>query len=153
MVRVRRLRKRGFTLMEVLLVAGILAILAAFAVPQLFKRSEKAKIDLSKAAVGRNGNIGTSLEHYRLDVGRYPDTDEGLAALYRAPSGTEKWQGPYLDNPPSVEQLVDPWGNPFGYKSPGEVNETSYDLWCYGPDGQDDGGRAGSDDIKNWAER
>ncbi|MBI4719233.1 MAG: type II secretion system major pseudopilin GspG [Planctomycetes bacterium] len=147
-------RRSGFTLIEVMLVAGILALLAAFVVPRLFSQAEKAKIDLAKAAVLRNGSIGKGLEAYKWDMGRYPDTDEGLAALYQPKSkrsDESRYDGPYMEG--SFEQLKDPWANAYSYRCPGEVNEDSYDVWSWGPDGKDDGGKEGSDDIKNWVEK
>ncbi|RJP31842.1 MAG: type II secretion system protein GspG [Phycisphaerales bacterium] len=155
MKRIRRdRRRRAFTLLEVLLVAGILALLAAFAVPALMKQADKAKIGIATAAVGRNGPIAKGLDNFRFDIGRYPDTSEGLAALFKAPSGLDdegKWKGPYIEGTP--EELRDPWDNEYEYKSPGEVNESSYDLWSRGLDGKDDGGKEGSDDIKNWRDK
>jgi len=153
MRRQNRARRSAFTLIEVLLVAGILALLAAFAIPKLFSQAEGAKIDLTKAAIGRNGPIAKGLESYKWDVGKYPDTDEGLQALFEPKDsrGDERYKGPYLEG--SYEELTDSWGNPFEYRSPGEVNEEKYDLWSKGPNREDDGGRAGSDDIKNWIEK
>lgn len=148
-----RQRKSGFTLIEVLLVAGILALLAAFAIPRLFSQAQKAKIDLAKAAVGRNGPIGKALEAYKWDMGQYPDSDEGLRAIFtpKARHDNEQYNGPYLEG--VYEELKDPWGNPYEYRSPGDVNEDSFDLWSRGPDMEDDGGKEGSDDIKNWFEQ
>ncbi len=144
-------RRSAFTLMEVLLVAGILALLAAFAIPRLFGLAEKARIDLAKAAVGRNGPIAKSLDAYKWDMGRFPDTDEGIDALLQSKQevDNERYDGPYLDN----DVIRDPWGNPFEYRSPGEIHEEGYDLWSRGPDGLDDEGKEDSDDIKNWIEK
>ncbi len=149
----RKKQRRAFTLLEVLLVAGILALLAAFAVPALLKQGENARIDIVKAQIGRTSGLGEALDLFRFNVGRYPETSEGLAALYKPPSGLDdsqqsKWKGPYMKGSP--DNLRDPWGNEYTYKSPGDVNEGSYDLWSRGPDGKDDGGKDGSDDIKNW---
>jgi len=148
------IRKRsGFTLIEVLLVAGILALLAAFAVPRLFGQAQQARVKIAQAAVGRNGPISKGLESYKWSMGKYPDTDEGLAALFvpKTAARDEKYDGPYMEG--VIEELKDPWGNPFQYKSPGDVNEEGFDLYSMGPDGQDDGGKEGSDDVKNWIER
>ena len=144
-------RRSAFTLMEVLLVAGILALLAAFAIPRLFGLAEKARIDLAKAAVGRNGPIAKALDTYKWDMGRFPDTDEGIDALLQSKQEVdeERYDGPYLDN----DVIRDPWGNPFEYRSPGEIHEDGYDLWSRGPDGLDDEGKEDSDDIKNWIEK
>ncbi len=145
-------RTRAFTLIEVLLVAGILALLAAFAIPRLFQQATEAKINIAKAEIGRNGGLGKGLETYKWDMGKYPESDEGLAALY-APKGTkgENYKGPYIDG--YFEEKKDPWGKPYRYKCPGQFNEESYDLWSSGPDGEDSEGKAGSDDIKNWIEK
>lgn len=151
MRRVRR--KRGFTLMEILLVVGILALLAAFVVPNLITAGDQAKIDITKAAIGGNGNIATALLRYRQDVGTFPETDEGLAALFEKPNSVEEeregeiWKGAYLEGSP--EDLRDPWKREYQYKCPGDVNEKGYDLWSMGPDGKD----GTDDDIKNWREK
>ncbi len=152
-MRKRNRRRSGFTLIEVLLVAGILALLAAFAIPRLFDQADQAKVKLAEAAVGRNGPIGKSLENYKWDMGLYPSSDEGLAALFQPKTNVadDRYRGPYLEG--SFEQLRDPWGEPFQYRSPGDVNDTSYDLWCMGQNREDDGGKGGSDDIKNWIEK
>ena len=144
-------RRSAFTLIEVLLVAGILALLAAFAIPRLMGQAEKAKVQLAKAAVGRNGPIAKALDAYKWDMGRYPDTDEGIEALMQPKNQVddERYGGPYLEN----DKISDPWGNPFEYRSPGEVHEDGYDLWSTGPDLKNDSGKEGSDDVKNWVEK
>jgi len=143
---------RAFTLIEVLLVAGILALLAAFAIPKLFSQAQTAKIQLASAAVGRNGPIAKGLEAYKWDMGKYPDTDEGLAGMY-APKGAkgENYKGPYMEG--TIEELKDPWSKPFQYRSPGQFNEEHFDLWSMGPDQIDDEGKSGTDDVKNWMEK
>ena len=148
-----RRRKAGFTLIEVLLVAGILALLAAFAIPRLFSQAERAKMDIARAAVGRNGPIAKALESYKWALGQYPDTDEGLRALFTPKDrhDDERYSGPYLEG--TYQELKDPWNQPYEYRAPGEVNEDSYDLWSMGPNVKDDGGKEGSDDIKNWIEQ
>lgn len=146
-------RRSAFTLMELLLVTGILAVLAAFAIPNLMKQGDKAKNDLARAAVKRNGAIAKALDAYKWDMGAYPETDEGLAALFKKGGDVddESYNGPYLEG--TFEELKDPWGSPFEFRSPGDVNEDSYDLWSRGKDKKDDGGKEGSDDIKNWVEK
>lgn len=144
----RRSVRRGFTLLEILIVVGILALIAAFAVPGLMKAQSSAKVKLAESAVGNNGIIANALKRYFLDVGKYPDTDEGLEALYKRPNSidedSKKWQGPYMENDP--EELLDPWQEEYIYESPGKYNEDAFDLSSKGPD-MDEGT---DDDIKNW---
>ena len=146
-----RRSKRGFTLLEILIVVAILALLAAFVVPSLWTRSEKAKKSMAAAAVGRNGPIAAGLNQYRLDVGMYPETDDGLEALFKCPSHIDEedkiWDGPYLDGTP--EELRDAWGKEYVYECPGKFNENGYDLSSKGKDGEEDT----EDDIKNWLEK
>lgn len=143
--------RRAFTLIELLLVAGILALLAAFAIPRLMGQAEKARAKLAEAAIGRNGPIAKALDAYRWDMGKYPETDEGLNALLQRKSRVddERYNGPYLEN----DKIEDPWASPFEYRSPGEFHEDGFDMWSRGPDRKDDGGKEGSDDIKNWIEK
>jgi len=151
MLRKSQRRRQAFTLMEVLLVAGILALMAAFAIPKLWVTAQQAKIKLAEAAIGPNGPIATALEHFKFDMGRYPETDEGLNALLKPKDEVddERYKGPYLGN----DKLEDPWSKPFNYRSPGEVHEEGFDLWSCGPDQKDNSGKEGSDDIKNWIEK
>ncbi|GJM26304.1 MAG: type II secretion system protein GspG [Phycisphaerae bacterium] len=130
---------------------GILALLAAFVVPNLMRSGEQAKIDIAKASVGRSGDISMQLKKYKFDVGKYPDTDEGLEALHRIPSSIDEddkiWKGPYLETPP--EELRDPWNQEFVYESPGKFNEDGFDLSSKGPDQKE----GTEDDIKNWTDK
>lgn len=150
MYRTRNQRRSAFTLIELLMVAAILAVLAAFAVPALMKSGTRAKEDLAKAAIGRNGPIAKAMDTFRFDVGRYPDSSEGLAALYEIPSGIDedsgRWNGPYMKG--TIEELLDSWQQPYEYRSPGEFNEDSYDLWSVGADSNE----GTDDDLKNWRE-
>jgi general secretion pathway protein G len=131
---------RGFTLIEILVVIIIIGMLAALVGPRLFGKVSVAK---QKAAKAQIELFGTALDTFRLDIGKYPTTEEGLKALREKPSGAEGWQGPYLPK----ELPLDPWGRPYIYKSPGEHYE--YDLISYGLDGVE-GGEGENQDIVSW---
>jgi general secretion pathway protein G len=135
-----RQRQRGFTLFEILVVITILGLLAALVGPRLFGKVGGARQGAAKAQIEM---FGTALDTFRLDVGRYPTTDEGLKALREKPSGVEGWQGPYLPK----EIPVDPWRKPYIYKCPGEHGD--YDLLSYGLDGAE-GGEGENQDIVSW---
>ena len=138
-------------MMEVLMVAAILALLAAFAVPALMRSGDEARIDLCKSQIGHSGSIAHALDKFRFNTNRYPETSEGLEALYERPGSIDedsgRWKGPYLKG--VIEQLRDPWGQEYEYKSPGEFNEEGFDLWSIGMDRRD----GTEDDIKNWVEK
>lgn len=131
---------RGFTLLELLVVMVIIGLLASFVGPRYFAQIGKSE---TKAARTQLDALEKALDQYRLDVGRYPDTAQGLSALMERPSGLARWSGPYLKK--AVPQ--DPWGRPYLYKSPGEHGE--FDLLSYGKDGQP-GGSGDAEDITNW---
>ncbi len=134
-------RQRGFTLIELLLVMAILAILAAVVVPKFTRRSEQAREAAAKTDVS---SIETALDAFEVDTGRYPSTEEGLAALIEAPSNVKNWHGPYLKrNVP-----IDPWGSPYQYVYPGSHSKAGYDLYSFGPDGHE----GGDDDLDNWTQ-
>jgi general secretion pathway protein G len=135
-----RRRERGFTLIELMIVIIILGLLAALVGPKLFGKVGAAK---QKAAKAQIELFGTALDALRLDVGRYPTTDEGLKSLREKPSGMENWKGPYLPK----EIPNDPWGKPYIYKSPGEHGD--YDLMSYGLDGTQ-GGEGENEDVVSW---
>ncbi len=144
---VRRTRRRAFTLLEVLMVVVIIGLLAAFVVPNFFGTETKTKINLSTALV-KSGINGT-LDRYRLDMGHYPTTEEGLIALVQKPDNEEdakKWAGPYVK---AATDLKDSWGTDLIYKCPGEYNSDGYDLSSAGPDRQP----GTDDDIGNWVTR
>ncbi len=135
-----RCRERGFTLIELMIVIIIIGLLAGLVGPRLFGYLTQAK---QKAAKAQIELFGTALDAFRLDVGRYPTTEEGLRALREKPSGQDAWKGPYLPK----EIPMDPWGKPYLYKSPGEHGE--YDLLTYGLDGVE-GGEGENQDVVNW---
>jgi general secretion pathway protein G len=121
----------GFTLLELLVVIVIIGLLAAYVGPKYFSQLGKSEVTIAKAQIEA---FEKSLDTYRLDVGRYPTSEEGLAALLAAPaSAGAKWNGPYLKKgvPP------DPWGHPYQYRAPGSKGE--YDILSLGKDGQPGG--------------
>jgi general secretion pathway protein G len=141
--RTRRHRRSGFTLLEILIVVGIIALLAAFVVPNFFGTQRGAEIDITRTSIGPSGNLATQLELHRLHTGTYPGE---LKELHEKPDDGEraaKWRGPYITDPGS---LKDAWGRELRYRYPGQFNQDRYDLWSVGPDGQD----GTDDDITNW---
>jgi general secretion pathway protein G len=135
-----RQKERGFTLIEILVVIIIIGMLAALVGPRLFGKVSMAK---QKAAKAQIELFGTALDAFRLDVGKYPTTEDGLKALREKPSGAEGWEGPYLPK----EIPLDPWSNAYIYKCPGEHDE--YDLISYGLD-RVEGGEGENQDIVSW---
>ena len=135
-------RRQGFTLIELLIVMVIISLLAALVGPKFFGQEKKAK---QRAAKGQIALFETALDTFRLDVGRYPTTEEGLEALRVNPETSEKWDGPYLQKavPP------DPWGHPYVHESPSEHGDHA--LLSYGADGEP-GGEDDNTDIVNWTD-
>jgi len=123
--------QKGFTLLELLVVIVIIGLLAAYVGPKYFAQLGKSEVTVAKAQIEA---FEKSLDTYRLDVGRYPNTEEGLAALLAAPpaAGT-KWNGPYLKK----AVPLDPWGHPYQYRAPGTKGE--YEIISLGKDGQPGG--------------
>ena len=137
----RRRRSRGFTMIELLVVIIILAAIAGIAVPAYMNHLAKSRVSTAKIQIDRLGSI---LDAYLLDVGRYPTQEEGLEALLNAPSGVDRWNGPYLKN---SEALHDPWGAAYVYRSPGQHGK--YDLYSLGSDGAE-GGQGEAADLTSW---
>ncbi len=136
-------RRRGFTLIEVLLVLVILVIIGSLAVVAYGPIRRGAFINAASAQIKA---FKTPLRAYWLDQGDYPATSQGLEALRTQPSDLavpEKWNGPYLDS----EVPLDPWQNPYRYENPGKYQTDWPDVWSLGPDGMD----GTEDDIGNWA--
>ncbi len=127
----RRSAQQGFTLMEMLVVLVVIGLIAAVAIPQVMKLLEGAK---HKAARIQLETLSQSLVYYQLDIGGYPTTDQGLKALWQSPGGNEAWNGPYVRQ---ERQLLDPWGRPFIYRSPGQSGD--FDLISLGGDGKEGG--------------
>ena len=133
----------GFTLIELLVVVVIIGLLAAFVAPKYFDQVGKSSTKIAKAQIV---SLEQSLDQYRLDMGGYPTTDMGLAALVTRPSGevASRWQGPYLKR--AVPN--DPWGRPYQYISPGQEGR-EYEIRSFGADGKSGG--AGEDaDITSF---
>jgi general secretion pathway protein G len=130
----------GFTLIELLIVMVIISLLAALVAPRFFGQEKKAK---QRGAKGQISLLESAVDTYRLDIGRYPTTAQGLEALRERPDGIDKWDGPYLRK----ELPLDPWGNPYVYESPSEHGE--YAIVSYGADGTP-GGEGIDMDIVSW---
>lgn len=131
----------GFTLLELLVVMVIIGLLAGVVAPSLFKNVSKSEITTARAQIDA---LGKALDQYRLDTGRYPAAQDGLATLVNRPASEPNWNGPYLKK----SLPTDPWGQPYQYRSPGEHN-ADFDLWSFGPD-RVPGGDKENADIGNW---
>lgn len=127
-------------MIELLVVMIIIGLLAALVGPRFIRQEEKAKIKAAKAQIEL---LGTALDTFRLDVGRYPSTEEGLESLRTKPGGLERWDGPYLKK----DVPLDPWGKAYAYRSPGEHGP--FDIVSYGADGAP-GGEGDNRDIASW---
>ncbi len=134
-------RQAGFTLVELLVVLIILGLIAAFAAPRVIKFVGGAKTDSAQIQIERLSGV---LDLYRLQVGRYPSDEESLNALMERPADAPNWDGPYLKK---ADSLIDPWGNPYLYRFPGEYGD--YDLYTLGADGQE-GGEGEDQDLTSW---
>jgi general secretion pathway protein G len=140
--RLRRIARdqHGFTLIELLVVVIILGLLAALVGPRFFGRVGQSKQAAARVQIEL---LGTALDQFKLDTGRYPTSQEGLQALQVNPGNLSGWDGPYLKK----DVPRDPWNNPYNYKSPGDHGE--YDLWSYGADNAP-GGEGEAADVTSW---
>ena len=140
----RKKAESGFTLLEVIIALILVALAAALVGPEVMKYFEEGKVKAAKAQIEL---FETSLKNYRLDVGHYPTTTEGLKALYERPAGPDgqKWNGPYIDD----KIPKDPWQNEYQYINPGIKNPHKVDIWSFGADGRE-GGEGFNADIGNW---
>jgi general secretion pathway protein G len=130
----------GFTLLELLVVMVIIGLLAGYVAPKYFGQLEKSEIKTARAQIDA---LQKALDMYRIDTGHYPPAAAGLSGLVTQPPNETKWAGPYL----SKGVPLDPWGNAYVYKIPGEHGE--YDLVSYGKDGRP-GGTNENADIVSW---
>lgn len=134
---------RGFTLLELLLVIGIILLLAGLVVPQFVGQQQQAQKDTAQIQVHL---FEDALDSYRMNAGSYPTTEQGLNALLVQPTSEpmpQKWAGPYIKEGASAK---DPWNNDYQYAYPGTHNQTKPDIWSAGPDRQS----GTADDIGNW---
>jgi len=136
-----RRAERGMTLIEILVVLVLIGIVMGIVGGNFLGKGEKAKGDAAKIEINQ---IGQTLDLYKLEVGRYPTTQEGLQALITAPSGVSNWNGPYWKNGTIPK---DPWGNEYKYASPG--TKGAYEILSYGADGKE-GGDGPNKDITSW---
>jgi len=132
---------RGFTLLELLVVMVIIGLLAGFVAPRYFAQVGKSQVKVARAQIDA---LDKALDQFRLDVGRYPTTEEGLQALVAPPSGESRWAGPYLKK----AVPLDPWGRPYVYEQPG-THSGDFDLQSYGKDGRP-GGSGEDADLTNF---
>lgn len=136
-------KNKGFTLIEIMLVVIIIGILVAMLVPNIAGRSEQARKTAARTDI--ESNLSTALDLYRMDVGQYPTTEQGLSALLTQPIISPvpaQWNGPYLKKKKIPK---DPWGREYVYASPGVHNPESYDLSSLGASGTE-----GSNNVTNW---
>src|SRR4051812_37603818 len=133
--------KRGFTLLELMVVLLILALIASIAAPQVTKHLRKAKADTAKIQIDA---LGAALDSFNIDNGRYPSNEESLKALVEQPADLKTWDGPYIKK---KESLVDPWGEAYHYRIPGTGRE--YDIYTLGSDRKEGGDGDAADVGKN----
>ena len=126
--RSRRRAQAGFTLLEILVVIAILGLLIGLVAPAALRQLGGARTSIAKQSIER---LETVLDMYKLDVGSYPTTEQGLKALIERPTGVDSWNGPYLKG----ATPVDPWNHPYEYRQPSTRQDHDYDLCSDGPKG------------------
>ena len=141
MRKLKHVAQSGVTLLELLVVLGIIAMLAGIVGPQVMKHMGESK---TKAAKVQIEDLSATIDMYKLDVGTYPTTNEGLNALIESPNTAKRWNGPYLQK---SKVPLDPWQNEYHYLSPGEHGK--FDLYSYGADGKE-GGEGEDQDVVSW---
>jgi general secretion pathway protein G len=144
----KRDESSGFTLIEILVVVLIIGLLTTVLATNLIGRAERAKIQLTQTQIR---TLSDQLELYRLDNGRYPTEGQGLEALVREPPSDPRPRNYPPGGYVKADSIVDAWGSPYQYRSPGQFNTHSFDLYSFGPDGTD-GGEGDNADIVNWDE-
>ena len=137
----RHPKEAGFTLLELLVVIAIIGLLYAIVGPQVIRYLGSSKTQTASVQVK---NVASALELYRFDAGSYPSAEQGLDALVKQPAGGTNWNGPYL---PQASTIIDPWGNPYLYKVPGEHGQI--DVYSLGSD-KAPGGTGEAKDVGNW---
>ena len=141
MKQTKKITQSGFTLLELLVVLGIIALLAGIVGPQVMKHMGDSK---TKAAKVQIEDLAATLDMYKLDVGRYPSSEEGLNALIEAPDTAKRWNGPYLQK---SKIPLDPWQQEYHYVAPGEHGK--FDIFSLGADGKE-GGEGEDQDVVSW---
>ena len=131
----------GFTLLELLIVIVVMGLLMAVVTPQVMNMFSGAKTDTAALQVE---TLTTALNYYRLDTGAHPEMEQGLEALWKAPTGITRWRGPYVRK---HQHLIDPWGRPFRYRIPGKHGPA--DIFTLGADDAE-GGEGENTDVGNW---
>jgi general secretion pathway protein G len=134
-------KQSGFTLLELLVVLGIIAMLAGLVGPQVMKHMGESKVKAAKVQIE---DLAQTLDMYKLDVGSYPTSEQGLNALIESPDGAQRWNGPYLRK---SKVPLDPWNNEYKYSSPGEHGK--FDIVSMGADGSE-GGEGEDKDLNSW---
>lgn len=141
MKRFKNRKETGFTLLELLVVLGIIAMLAGIVGPQVMKHMGESKVKAAKVQIE---DLAATLDMYKLDLGNYPTSEEGLKALIESPDSAKRWNGPYLRK---SKIPLDPWQNEYKYVFPGEHGK--FDLLSLGADGRE-GGEGEDKDINSW---